>query len=308
VLNVIADAIVFSNLLALMALGITLTYMTVKVANFAHGDFATVGIYFVYTLFIVVGVSQYFLLPFAFLMGGLVASLSYFLVFKPLVNRGVGSVGLMIASIAMDMIIRSFLHIYSDIMQLGTKKIFRGFIFQDFVFQIYNWTLPGILVVSTILSITLILSLHLLLTKTKMGIAMRAAIENPNLAEVLGVNVNLVYAISWFIAGGLAGIAGALLPFTMVSDPEIGWQILLRVFAASILGGLSSLYGAILGGYIVGFAETLGIYFLSKPPFNISTAYRPAISFMIIILCLLIIPEGIVSVKISLKMPWRRKQ
>jgi len=311
--TLLIDAIIFGNLLVLLSIGLTLTYITLKIPNFAHGDFATIGIYVAYYFLVFYKISPYLTLPIAFLISGTIALLSYLLVFRPLNNRGISIVGLMVASIAIEVALRSTLHIYADSLTNVYKVISRGFIFRDFGIRISRTIyIPGLLIVSTALTFTLIITLYILLTKTKFGIAMRAAIENPDLAEVLGVDVNKVYAVSWFLAGGLAGLAGALVPFRMPANPEIGWMLLLRVFSSSILGGLSSIYGAMLGGYIVGFAEVIGIQVLSNPPFNLSTAYRPAIPFAILIATLLLMPEGLASKikleKIAAKIRGVRKQ
>jgi len=311
--TLLIDAIIFGNLLVLLSIGLTLTYITLKIPNFAHGDFATIGIYVAYYFLVFYKISPYLTLPIAFLVSGTIALLSYLLVFRPLNNREISIVGLMVASIAIEVALRSTLHIYADSLTNVYKVISRGFIFRDFGIRISRTIyIPGLLIVSTALTFTLIISLYILLTKTKFGIAMRAAIENPDLAEVLGVDVNKVYATSWFLAGGLAGLAGALVPFRMSANPEIGWMLLLRVFSSSILGGLSSIYGAMLGGYIVGFAEVIGIQVLSNPPFNLSTAYRPAIPFAILIVTLLLMPEGLASKikleKIAVKIRGVRKQ
>ncbi|RLE90416.1 MAG: branched-chain amino acid ABC transporter permease [Thermoprotei archaeon] len=298
--TVIIDAIIFGNLLVLLAVGLTLTYITLRIPSFAHGDLATIGAYVAYFMYVGLKLSPYLSVPIAFLISGSVALLSYLIIFKPLSSRGTSIVGLMIASIALDVVLRSVLHIYADILSETYKVISRGFIFRDSTIAIGVFDIPCLFVISTVLSICLIISFYMLLTKTKFGIAMRAAIENPSLAETLGVDVNKVYAISWFLAGGLAGIAGVFLPFRMTAGPEIGWFMLLRTFASSILGGFTSIYGAMLGGYIVGFAEVIGMYFLAKPPFNVPTAFRPALSFIILIVTLLLIPEGLAS-KIRLR-------
>ncbi len=203
---------------------------------------------------------------------------------------------MMIASIALSVILRSLMHIYADIATSIYRTFFRGFILPEIYISTHGQMLPLLLFFSLGLSLGIIIGLYLLLTRTKLGISMRAAIENPSLASTMGINVELVYGISWFLAGGLAGIAGALIPLRVPCDPEIGWSLLLRIFAAAILGGLDSIYGAILGSYIVGWAEILGTYLLSHPPIGLSTAYRPAIPFAIIIATLLFAPRGLAGI------------
>ncbi len=295
--TVLIDSLLYGNLITLMAIGLTLTYLTLKIPNFAHGDLAMVGVYSAYTVAVFLNINPYTLLPIAFLMGGLSALGTYILVYRPLFRKGASIVVMMVASIAVDIVIRSILQIYADIMSSTFNVYSRGFLFKDFSLNIYEVRLPGVLVISSLTVLAIIVSLYLFLSKTRFGIAMRAAIENPWLASSLGINVELVYGISWFIAGGITGLAGVFLPFRIPTNPDLGWLMLLSVFAASILGGLESLFGAIAGGYVVGFSEILGIYVLSSPPFGISTAYRPAIPFTILIITLLLAPRGITSVE-----------
>lgn len=293
--NILLDALVYSNMLALLSLSLTLTIMTLKVANFAHGDLAIIGVYGAYTFLILAHVATYLTLPIAFLFGGLYALLNYVLVYSPMRRRGANFVMLMIASMAIDIATRSMLQMYADVLKLNFKVYSRAFIFNDVVFNIAGTRVRGLVLISTLSVVSLLAILYVLLMKTKFGVAMRAAIENPALAEVLGINVEKVYATSWFLAGGFAGVAGFFLPFRIPTSPDLGFIILLPIFAASILGGINSLSGAVIGGYIVGASEILGTYLLSQPPINLSTAYRPAIPFAILILTLLLLPQGIAS-------------
>ena len=295
--EVFIDALIYSNLLSLLAIGLTLTYLTLKVPNFAYGDLATIGIYVAFTFNEFYSLHPYLTPPLAFITAGLVSLASYILVFRPLWRRESSIVTLMIASIAVEIALRSMIHIYASALGLRRRVSLARF---DEPVSIASLELPSVLLATTLTAITLVCSLYLFLNKTKFGTAMRAAIENPYLASTLGINVEQVYAVSWFLAGGLAGVAGLFLPFRISATPETGWELLLRIFAASVLGGLNSIFGAILGGYITGFAEVVGIYLLSRPPLNISTAYRPAIPFALFIVVLLVLPQGITGIN------WRR--
>jgi len=138
--------------------------------------------------------------------------------------------------------------------------------------------------------------LHLLLTRTKFGIAMRAAIEDPSLASVVGINVNFVYAVSWIIAGSLGGLSGALLPMYTPGYPEISAIIIVSVFAASIVGGLNSIYGAVLGGLLMGLSEILGTSSLATLLGSWVIPYRPLIPLIAIVITLLLAPNGLMGV------------
>jgi branched-chain amino acid transport system permease protein len=152
----------------------------------------------------------------------------------------------------------------------------------------------------------IVISLHVLLTKTKFGIAMRATIENPDLAQAVGVNADLVYKVSWFFAGGLAGLAGSLLPLRFIGNPDTGVYLLISVFAASIAGGVYSIYGGLIGGYIVGIAEVLVTSNLALMFGSWVVPYRPAIPLLTMIVILLLAPRGITGLTLRKPLKLRR--
>lgn len=292
-LDLIVGALVYSNLLALLAVGLSLALLTCRVSNFAHGDLAMVGVYTAYTLSSVLGVTPYACIPAAFAVGGAVSLLAYLLVFEPLRERA-NLVTLMVASMALDMVVRYSLQVYADLMQQRLRVFARQFMFDDFTVEVSGVRVPGVLPASTAATAALIAALYLLLYRTKLGVAMRAAIENPSLAEILGVNVKRVFAVSWFLAGALAATAGVFLPFRVLVNPDTGWSMLLSIFAAVTVGGIGSLGGSIAGAYLIGFSETLLSYQLAG--LGVSTAYRPLLTFAAIIATLLVSPRGLSSV------------
>jgi hypothetical protein len=154
----------------------------------------------------------------------------------------------------------------------------------------------GLLVAAPTLVAVAVTSLYLVLTRTKFGVAMRAAIEDPSLASVVGINVNRVYAVSWFIAGGLAGLSGGLLPLYIECFPEVGSRVIVSVFSASIIGGLGSIYGAVLGGFLIGLAEVLVTNELTIEVGPGVIAYRPLIPLIVITITLLLASEGILGI------------
>jgi len=164
---------------------------------------------------------------------------------------------------------------------------------------------PAILFVSsTVIALTLA-GLLLLLYKTKFGIALRASMENPALAEIMGINVEYTRMFSWFLSGALAGMSGCLLPFKQEIVPMTGALIIVSIFASSIVGGLGSIYGALLGGYIVGISESLVTYGLSLVFGTGVLVYSKVVSLVILVVTLLIIPRGLVSVKWKRVIAWR---
>ena len=288
------DAVIFASLLSMLSTGLTLTYMTTKVPNFAHGDFATISMYTSLILAEIFGLSPYLGIPLGFLVGSLTALLLYISVLKPLLDRGANYIILMIATIAYDMILISVINILADSLTYAYKIATRLFILKSYDFSIFG--LPGIAVVAPLIAVVMVVALYLFLNRTRFGIAMRAAIENPSLAGVVGINVNLTYAVSWFISGGLAGIAGSLMPLWLMCNPDLGMRLIVSVFAASIVGGLTNIYGAFIGGLLIGFAEVLGTGYLSIIVGSWVIPYRPIIPLVIMSLTLLFAPKGLTGI------------
>lgn len=294
-------AVVFCSLLALLSVSLTLTYLTLKVPNFAHGTFATVGAYVTLTVIEHPGIrgNPYHFLLLALLIGGMIALAQYILVFRPLVRRGATIVALMITTLAIEFILLSTLNIYADYLSRTFKIRSRYFLLTPYDVVIFGQR--GLLIIAPSLATIMVTTLYLTLTRTKLGVAMRAAIEDSSLASVVGVNVDLVYAISWFIAGGLAALSGALLPLWFPGNPDMGSKLVISTFAASIVGGLLNIYGAVLGSFLIGFAEILGTSLLASGLGAWVIPYRPLIPMIAIVVTLLLTPKGLTGVN------WRGK-
>jgi len=289
-----SGALIFSCLLTLLSIGLTLTYLTTKVSNFAHGAAAAVGAYLTLTAVEVWEGNPYHYLFLAVLVGGLLALTQYFLVFRPLIRRNASNVVLMIATLAMELVLLSVLNIYADYLTKTYKIRSRYFFLASSDITLGGQR--GLLVVAPSLTVIIATLLHLLLTRTKFGIAMRAAIEDPSLASVVGINVDFVYAVSWVIAGGLGCLSGALLPLYTPGYPEMSAIIIVSIFAASIVGGLFSIYGAVLGGLLMGLSEILGTSYLASLLGSWVIPYRPLIPLIAIVITLLLAPNGIMGV------------
>uniref|UniRef100_A0A7C1T126 Branched-chain amino acid ABC transporter permease n=1 Tax=Thermofilum pendens TaxID=2269 RepID=A0A7C1T126_THEPE len=307
-MNLLLEAISYSSVLALASVGLSLCIITTRVSNFAHADYVVVGAYAALLFKALSGLHPYLSLPLAALAGGVAALLSYLLVFEPL--RGRSIVTLMIASMALDLIIRSALQLFADHVQSFLGIFARGFVFRDITVQLGGLKLELLAVAAPLTSLFLLALLYFLLFKTRIGIRMRAVAENAELAEVLGVNVERTLSFSWFVSGALAGAAGVFLPLRFSVSPDSGSFILLTLFAAVILGGLGSLTGTLVASCLVGFTETLLVYGLSG--LGVSTALRPLFAFSVIILTLLLQPRGLAGLWAAerrgvLPWVWRRR-
>jgi branched-chain amino acid transport system permease protein len=289
------DAIVYSSLFALMSIGLTLSYMTAKVPNFAHGAFITTGAYLTFTLFRLNNINPYVSLPASFLLGGAVGFIVQRGVIGPLVRRGANTVSLITATFAVGIAFDAAFGVFADLLA-NTYRIPESRYFllanQDFSFLGEN----GLLFVAPGCLLVISAALYFLLTKTRFGVAMRAAVENPSLATVVGINLSRVSAVSWFLAGGLAAVAGNLFILRLPGNPHLGTDFTVAFFAASLLGGLASILGAGIGGIIIGAGEVLITVYAARLVGPWFLSYQPAVPLVLMIIGLLVMPLGIVSV------------
>ena len=284
----IVNTIQIGSLYALMALGITLTFSVMRLPNFAHAEYVTVGAFAALIVSLSGGVNPLVIMAAAFVVGALVALISHLAVFKPLEGRKVSLYTLILSSFAVGLILRYILFMIADYFNLFDTRIRipLQIVYREgalILTNVFAWVAPT--------SIVLVILLTLLLNATRLGREMRALANNISLARVIGIPVERVKIYTWVLVGGLAGVAGALWGLQTAVSPLMGWVAILSVFAAAILGGLSSFSGTILGAYIVAFSENTVMLFLNFN-FGLDLAYKPAIPFFIIIVVLLIRPQG----------------
>jgi len=294
---IFSDAVVFASLLALLSIGLTLTYLTTRVPNFAHASFATVGVYIALISSRVWETTPYIAIPIAFAISGVIAVALYTFILKPLIRKGASQAIQMVATLAFDLIMIGILNITADYIVKTFQVTSREFTLRSYDAEFMG--LPLIVFVAPTVVIILAITLHIMLRKTKFGVAMRAATENPDLSGIVGINVKLVYGVSWLLGGGIAGIAGALMSMWFQGDPNLGPQLIPSIFAASIAGGFLSIYGAIAGGLLVGLTEVLGTRFLAGEFGSWLIAYRPLIPLVFIVVTLLIAPRGLAGINWS---------
>ena len=284
-------ALVFASELTLLSIGFTLTYLTAKIPNFAHGTYAGVGIYVSYTFAKIWGLSPYYGFPVAFIVGGLVSVIIYKLVIGVLTNMGGGAIVLTISTLAIQIFLTAFIQIYAYYLRERFSTYAMAFLLKESDFEFAGF--PGVFVVSLTLTISLVLALHYMLTRTRIGVAMRATAEDPELASVLGINVDQIQLFSWFLTGGLACLAGAMIPLWFQATPQSGATIITSIMAGSLLGGFDSIYGSVIGGAIVGMSEIL-LTTWGQAIIGVWVGeYRPLIPMIFLVTVLLIEPQGL---------------
>jgi branched-chain amino acid transport system permease protein len=250
------SALVYGCLFSMMSMGLTLTYMTTKVPNFAYGSFVTLGIYSSYTMVKVFGSNPYVGSVLGFVVGALVSAVMYLGILRPLARRGSSLVSLMIATFGVDIGFIGVFGIYTDYLQ-QVKQLIDAPQFYQLGPDFSLGGVAGVTFVAPLSVIGIVLAIYLLFTRTKFGVAMRAAVENPPLARTLGINVDRVTTVSWMLAGGFAGYAGALLTLQLPAGTATGSNLIVEIFSSSVLGGLTTIFGAAVGGLIIGWSEIL---------------------------------------------------
>jgi branched-subunit amino acid ABC-type transport system permease component len=158
--------------------------------------------------------------------------------------------------------------------------------------NLFLWAVP--------MTVASVLMLEFLFLRTKIGKGMRAVAENVSLARLTGINIDHIRRLTWIIGGGLAGVAGSFWAIFTQTNPEIGWLVLLRGFAASTIGGLSSFLGTIVGGYIVGLSENLFMDMLNRY-LGLEMMLKPAITFGIMVIFLVFKPTGLVLEHVNIQ-------
>ena len=273
------NGLAIGSVIALAAVGLTLTYGILRLSNFAHGDFMTLGAYLTW-LANISGINIWIALCLG-AVGTVVAMLiSEQLIWKTMRERRATSTTLIIISIGLAWVIRNtILMIWGGSNQRYDLPIVAAV--DLFGVKVAYFQLVGIG-----LSAIAIFGLYFLLQKTKMGKAMRAVADNLDLARVSGINVERVVLWTWIVTGVLTAMSGGIYGLITTVRPNMGWFLILPMFAASILGGIGNPYGAIVGGLIIGLAQELSVPWLGSE-------YKLGVSLLIMVIILLFRPQGL---------------
>ncbi len=280
IIQLLINGILLGSILALGAVGATMIFGVLRFAHFAHGDFMAVGAYFALTVVTVFNLPVLAALPVAMVMtAGLAVAIDQ-VIYKRI--RRVQPVILLISSFATALILRSLIQmIWGSSNQVYVTGIQLPWRIGPFVLK------PDHLLIFCAAAV-LVIGVHLFLTRTRMGKAMRAMSDNMNLALVTGIPANRVIMWTWAIGGALAAAAGVFLGMDTRLHPVMGWTLLLPIFAATILGGIGRPYGAIFGGLVIGCAMELSTLIIPG-------AYKPAVAFAIMVATLILRPQGIIK-------------
>lgn len=275
---------------ALIALGYTMVYGILELINFAHGEIYMLGAYLgiiFFGFFTAAGLTSYSLplsLLLTFAMAVIFCSAYGFtmekIAYRPL--RNAPRLSPLISAIGVSI----FLQNYVMLTQGATDKVFPH-LFGTSGFTLFSARVTHLQTAIILVSLFLMICLHLFITKTKMGKAMRAVAQDKVMASLLGINIDSIISLTFIIGSGLAAIAGVMIAlYYGLVNYSIGYVAGIKAFTAAVLGGIGSIPGAMFGGLFLGFVESMGASY-------ISSEYKDAYAFLVLIAVLLIKPSGI---------------
>jgi len=291
--DILVEATVYSSIISLVCMGFTLIHIIEDIPNLAQGTFMVFGMYVSFTVGELFRLSPYLGMPFAFVLGGTMAALFFTAVIRVLSRNNIGEVYMTLSTLAFQIFMVQTLYIYAFWIRETLWVWSYGFLFEANDFQFLG--LQGVFPVSLVACILTVAGLRRLMG-TKTGIAMRASAENQELAEVMGVDTSRIRSLTWFLSGGLASLAGAMFPMMFQGAPHIGSTIISTIMAASILGGLGHILGAVVGGFIIGFTRTI-LPGVIAPFFHDSAVAYTIVLIVLSIACVFLLePRGIMGV------------
>ena len=283
ILQHVLNATILGGTYALLGIGLTLIFGIMRVVNFTHGELYTFGAYMLFLFVMALGVNFFAGLLLAIVLGVMLGALIEIVLLRPIRGADVDTtmlvmIGAWIAMQNMEQLVWSGI----------AKSITAPFPAEPLVIGPVSVAWSRIFVF--VVAILLIIGAHALIHRTRLGKAMRATFQDRETAALMGVKINRIYTATFALGSGLAAAAGALLAPVFVVYPTMGDMAALKSFAIVILGGLGNFWGAALGGFILAFVEEFGAGY-------ISSGYRDAMGFILIIIILLVRPTGIFAQK-----------
>ena len=283
-LQAVGFGLVTASIVALAAVAVSLQVSVTNFFNFAYGDFMSFGAYVAWTANNQ-GVNFYLSVVLGGIAVGVLGVLANYLVFRPFMKRGVRPVTLLIAGVGLSFVVQNALIlIWTPAPRRFSLNLGNALHLGPFLLT------PGDLIMIGA-AVTLLVLLHLMLSYTKFGKAIRATSNNIDLARSCGIDSDRVISLTWFVAGLLTAVAGVgLVLQESTLSPTTGFTELFVIFGAVILGGIGRPYGAMLGALIVGvLTEVSGAY--------VNGAYKTSIAFGVVIVLLLFRPQGLIKAR-----------
>jgi branched-chain amino acid transport system permease protein len=288
VANLLVNGIRFGLIVGVCSVGLSLVYGTTGLVNFAHGELVTAGALIAWFFNANTSGPQFMLVTatlLAVLLSGLFGGALDFGLWRPLARRRMNAVSRMLVSIGLAIFLRNFYQVIFG----GAPRSFTQYSSQgptDFG----PLSQPMRNYVAIVVALVALVLVALALERTRLGTAVRAVADERDLAEASGIDVQRVITVVWFGGAALTALGGILLALSQSVSWNMGFRLLLTMFAAVVLGGLGNAYGAMVGGLVVGVASEMSTYWIASD-------FKFAVALLILIVVLLFRPQGILGVR-----------
>jgi branched-subunit amino acid ABC-type transport system permease component len=284
-LQLLANGLVTGAVFAIAAVGVSLLYGILRLVNFAYGDVMAFGAFMAFLFNVTLGLEIVLATVLAMVATAALSVALELVLWRPLRGRGAGFMSLFLASIGLALILRQAIFLVA-----GPQP--RAYHVDPYkVYVLGSVRLSGAQGSAVVVAVVGIVLVGLLLSSTSTGRTMRAVADDRSLAAVAGIDTGRVVLLTWILSGLLAGLAGVLAALVQSTfDPNFGFTLLLPIFAAVVLGGIGSAYGALLGGLVLGLATELSTW---RAVFSVDPVYKPVVAFGVLIVALLLRPQGL---------------
>jgi len=281
------NALSLGSMYALIAIGYTMVYGVLRLINFAHGDIMMVGAFSAFATYTMSGSFSLAVLV-AIIVASITGMLTYKIAYKPLLDKDAPKISLLITAIGVSFFLENLFNMLFG----GVPKAFNYPNFFDKVIHIFGAVTPLSSIIIFIVTFIVLAIVLWFLNKTKYGVAIKAIAFDMNTVKLMGINVDLLIILVFIIGSALASLGGIFYAISYPSiDPLMGVLVGLKAFAAAVLGGIGSVSGAAIGGFILGFSEIFVVAFFPE-----MAGYKDAIAFLFLILVLLFKPTGIMGI------------
>ena len=265
---------------ALGAVGLTLVYGILKLVNFAHGDFLTFGAYMAFVVNITWGAPLVLAILFAIAATALLGVALEKVMWGPMRARGAGMLQLLLMAIGLALVIRYVIQFFfgTELRQLDVNNVATA--------EFLGLSIGRTFLVVILVGFVVLIATGLMLRYTLLGKRMRALSDNLELAETSGIDTSRVILYTWVFAAGSAGLAGVFAGAVTQLQPELGFEFLLPIFAAVVLGGIGNAFGALASGIILGVVIEWSTFFIDP-------GFKLGVGFLVLIIVLIVRPQGI---------------
>lgn len=284
--QLILNIFITASTLLILSLSFSLIYSVSKFFHFAHAIEFTFGAYFVYWLEVFLGLPLWLSIPLSIALCGLLGAAMHYAVFDPLRKRYASSIVLLVASLGVYIVLQNVISLAfgDNVRSIHTWSITEGI-------NIAGGSITRIEVINIILSVMIFIILSEALSRLRIGKSLRAVSADPELAEICGIDKDLIVLVSFVAGSALAGVAGMLVALDVDMTPTMGMHALLVAVVAMIIGGTGSNRGILLGVIFLAVAENLAVWFFGSE-------WEEVVAFGILLVFLLIKPEGFMGKKI----------